>query len=303
MPLNQPKQGSYIPNPVGPVKLITRSATRARLYAAGTFFRSYERGQQANLIKIGVIEDTNGTLTINDEAICVVHHTQLKPDEQIFPSGSANIQLLKLSIDWNQEIRIWFNGVEWRCERTGIRWQIAPGPVPTPVDLGTVKDGLFSVSNVSFRVTNLASWPTGAEVYLRPRTRRYTLVTHVVTDPDTMTSTTGWDPNALRATLNSDPTGFVRMPVRGVGTTPPTTGAEDRQDEGVDGPFIVPTPMTSMSGGDGLPAAPVGWNTGPDRVLIHLNYAERDDGSMGELNQIFEWVGDTAALGSWQRYS
>lgn len=298
MPLNQPKQGLYIPNPVGSVKLTTRSSTRSRLYTAGTFFRSLERGEQANLIKVTIVED--GT-----EGCCIVHHTRLKPEEQIFTTGmgAPMLQLLKLTVGWDQEVRIMFNGTEWRAELTGIRWQIAPGPTPPTTDLGSVKDGMFSALNISFKVTGVGGWPTGAVVYLRPRTRRYTLVPHVVTDPVTTQSTTGWDPVALRATLNADTTGFVHMPARGIGLVPPVVGGEDVQDTGVDDAFVTPVPPTSMGGGDGLPSTPAGLNTGPDRVMIHLNYSEKDDGSMGVLNQVFEWVGDTASIGSWQRYS
>jgi hypothetical protein len=93
------------------------------------------------------------------------------------------------------------------------------------------------------------------------------------------------------------------MPKRGVGTTAPTTGAEDVQDDGVDADFITAVEMMSMKGGNGLPTAPVGLNTGPDRVMVHLNYSEQNDGSMGVLNQIFEWQGSSATIGSWQRYS
>jgi hypothetical protein len=280
------------------VKLTSRSATRSRLYVAGTFFRSIERGEQANLIKIAVVED-------GAEGTCVVHHTRLKPDEQIFATGMEvpTLALLKLTIDWNQELRIKFNGTEWRAELTGIRWQIAAGPTPPAVDLGQVHDGLFSAGNISFKVTGIGGWPTGAVVYLRPRTRRYPLVSHVVTDQITMQSTIGWDPGALRAALNADTTGFVYMPARGSALIAPTSGGEDAQDTGVDDDILSALAPTNMGGGDGLPSTPVGLNTGPDRVMIHLNYSEKDDGSMGVLNQVFEWVGDTASIGSWQRYS
>jgi hypothetical protein len=303
MPLNEPNLSKYKPNPIGPVQLTTRSATRARLWPGGTYFRSKERGELSNLIQIGAFED-------GAEGICVVQHTQLKPDEQLSAAGMAtpNIELFKLTLAWNTEIRIEYDGTKWSASLYGIRWQIAAGPDPfTPVSLGQVKDGLFSASGVSMRVSDLASWPTGAVVYLRPRTRRYTLVSISVTDPDTMLSTTGWGIQELRGPLNGDATVWVSMPDRAPpATDPPTIPAptgSDAQDTGSDAAFLTVFAMTNMAGGNGLPSAPVGLNTGPDRVMVHLNYSEKDDGSMGELNQVFEWVGDSAAIGTWGRYA
>jgi hypothetical protein len=303
MPLNEPNLSKYKPNPVGPVQLTTRSATRARLWAGGTYFRSKERGELSNLIKIGTFED-------GPEGVCVVQHTQLKPDEQLFATGMAvpNIEIFGLTLAWNAEIRIAYTSGAWGAELHGIRWQIAPGPDPfTSVSLGQVNEGLFSASGVSMRVTGLASWPTGAVVYLRPRTRRYTLVSISVTDPGTMLSTTGWGIQELRGPLNGDATVWVSMPDRAPPQTiPPTIPApagSDAQDTESDAALLTAFAMKNMAGGNGLPSAPVGLNTGPDRVLVHLNYSEKDDGSMGELNQVFEWVGDSAAIGAWGRYA
>jgi hypothetical protein len=310
MPLNQPNLSKYRPNPVGPVKLQTRSSTRARLYGGGTYFRSNERGEVQNLIQIGILED--GVIP-NLEGVCIVQNTVLKPDEQVTGTGVTPVlELYKLELTALEEITIAWNGTQWRATKTGIRWQIAPGPVPAPVDLGAVQEGLFVSSVAVFKITGLGAWPHGAVVVLRPRTRRYTLVVHGVTDPNSPSGTTqltGWDPNALRQAVNADTTVWIRMPVRNTVTTPdtgpalPPSGGEDKQDSGVDADFLTAFAMANLSGGNGLPMAPVGLNTGPDRVMVHLNYSEKDDGSMGELNQVFEWVGDSATIGSWQRYS
>jgi len=314
MPLNLPNLSKYRPHPVGPVKLQTRSSTKARLYAGGTYFRSKERGEVQNLIRVGILEDG---VSPNKEGVCFVHNTTLKPDEQITASGvTPLIELYKLSLTENEQVTIAHTTTGWRATKTGIRWQIAPGPAPfPPVDLGPVQDGLFAVADVAFKLTGLSSWPTTAVVVLSPRTRRYTLVVHSVTDPNSTQSTTqlsGWDPDALRQAVNADMTCWIRLPVRGTPATAPEPGGggstsaihgEDMQDEGVDANFLTAFAMTNLSGGNGLPVAPVGLNTGPDRVMVHLNYSEKDDGSMGELNQVFEWVGDTATIGSWQRYA
>lgn len=292
----------YKPSPIGPVKLTTKSALRARLTAGGTYFRSKESGEQSNLLQIGVYTDGN-------EGVCVIQNSVLSPNEQISVTGMGipNLELHKLSLNWNEEIKIASVNGEWRAQIQGIRWQIAPGAVQfVPIQLGPVSDGLFSGTGVSFKITGLSSWPTNAVVYLRPRTRRYTLVPLSVTDPDTMLSTTGWDIQVLRGHLNGDASGWITMPTRAPApTVPPTDPAphgEDIQDLGYDAPLLTPFIMENMIGGDGLPTVPVGLNTGPTRVLVHLNYSEKDDGSMGELNQVFEWIGTAANVGSWQRY-
>lgn len=306
MPLNKPNLSKYKPNPIGAVKLSTRSSTRSRLTAGGTYFRSKERGELQNLLRVGAFED-------GPEGILVVHNTQLKPDEQIFPTGvSPDIELFKLDLEWNEELRIAWDPVNevWRAAKHGISWQIAPGGPPFgPDDLGPIKDGLLNFGFAILKLTGLASWPTGATLVLRPRTYRFTLVALSVTDPVTSVVSTGWDIEALRATLNGLAPVWISMPGRGTAgdasAIPPTLpiAGTDVQDTGTDAPVLAVFTMRNLSGGDGLPSTPVGLNTGPDRVLVHLNYSEKDDGSMGELNQVFEWVGESATIGAWERYS
>lgn len=299
MPRNQPNLSRYKPNPIGQVRLTTRSATRARLYAGGTYFRSKDRGEQSNLLKIGVFE-------INGSGVAVIHNTVLKPEEMLSATGMSvpDITIFKLSLEWSEEIAIRWSGTEWRATQQRISRQLAFGPL---IDLGPVTNGLFTAPNILFKVTGLASWSTTAVVYLRQRTREYTLVPLSVTNPDTMLVSIGWSIEGLRGALNGDATCWVSMPERGTAPplpfTGPAVGGEDVQDSGTDADVLSAFEMTSLRGGDGLPSAPVGLNTGPGRVLVHLNYSERDDGSMGELNQIFEWVGDSATIGQWQRYA
>lgn len=310
MPLNQPKTYAFVPKPVGPVKLVTRSSRRSRLWIGGTFFRSHERGEAANLIQISCIEDLTNVGA--PEGVLVVHHTVLKAEESVSAENMTlpQVDLFEMNLLWDEEIRVTKENGRLVARKYGIRWQIAGGETLL-ADLGQViPNRLKAGAGVAFKVDLTAdAWPTNGVLYLRPRTHRYTLVTISVTDPDTSMTTTGWDIEALRATLNGSDT-WVRMPVRPVGggsegggpVTPPT-GGEDAMDDQTDAQFLTAFVTTNMTGGDGLPATPVGLNTGPDRVLVHLNYAEKDDGSLGELNQVFEWVGDTATSGSWQRYS
>lgn len=299
MPLNLPSLSEYKPAAVGPVKLATRSATRSRLTTGGTYFRSKARGEQENLIRIGAFED-------GAEGVLVVHNTNIKPAEQISATGvSPELQIFKLDLAWNEELRFAWNGSTWRAAKHGIRWQIAPGGPPFgPTDLGLVKDGLLNFGFAILKLTGVGSWPTGATVVLRPRTYRFTLVPLSVTDPTTSVVSTGWDIDALRGALNGS-TAWVTMPGRGTagGDSGPPTPGTDVQDTGVDAPVLTVFPMKNLTGGDGLPSTPAGINTGPARVLVHLNYSELENGSMGEFNQVFEWVGESATIGAWERYA
>lgn len=310
MPLNVPKSYAFTPSPMGAVKLISRSSRRSRLWAGGTFFRSIDRGEQANLLKLQVLEDLhigeedeNGD-AIDPEGLFVVHNTVLKPSESVFATGMSipPITLFELNIKFDEEIRIWKENDSLVANITGIRWQIAGGE-ELRLDLGQVVQNrvLARPGVVTFKLdANADTWPDGAMLYLRPRTRRYTLVETDDTGSATPIGAKGWSIEALRGALNgTDP--WLRMPNR---PGPEEVGGqnEDGMDEGVDAQFLTAFDPTNMTGGDGLPVGPIGWNTGPDRVLVHLNYAERDDGSLGETNQVFEWVGDSALIGSWSRY-
>lgn len=308
MPLNQPKTYEYIPTPVGGVKLITRSSRRSRLWAGGTYFRSKERGEQANLIKISVVEDTADEE--NPEGLFVVHHTVLLANESISTQNMSTplLKLFELNLKWDEELRITYFDGTLGARIYGIRWQIAGGE-ELRFDLGPISDQkLVAKYGVSFKISTV-NWPVDGVLYLRPRVHRYHLERTSVTDPNTMTSSTGWSIDDLRATINGSDN-WIRMPNRpkgsasaGGGSGGPLAGGEDPLDDGTDEDFLSAFDSTPMTGGDGLPSAPVGWNTGPDRTLVHLNYSETDSGSMGVLNEVYEWVGDTSTNGSWQRYS
>jgi len=330
MPLNVKKDYAFVPTAVGPVRLTTRSSRRSRLWAGGSFWRSIARGAGQNQIQISCVEDL--TDTQNPQGLLVVFNTGLLASENIFADGisAAQISLYDLSLNWDEEIRITVQNGLFTAKRVGIRWQIGGGETST--DIGNPVQGkVFTGSGVKCKIdSNPGSWPPGSTLYLRPRVRRYPLVVASVTLPEETTSTIGWNIEELRASLNgSDP--WVTMPTRpqveivttvtppgpptgdgGTGTPGGTTQTivhhtdgphADSMDHGEDYFVLAAFDLTNMTGGDGLPANPVGLNTGPDRSLVHLNYSELDDGSLGLLNQVFEWVGDTVSSGSWQRYS
>lgn len=303
MPLNSPKTYTFLPRPVGPVLLKARSSRRGRLVAGGTYFRSKERGESANLIQVTLVEDTSGP-----DASLVVQHCALKSDEMVF-GGADQIELYQLSLKWYEEICIKTIDGTVRGQIYSIRWRLRNrGVQGVPLagqDLGIIPVGrVFTVPGVvSLKLKSLTA---DSVIFIRPRTHWYTLVMHSVTDPTTSVSTIGWDTGALRDTVNTQDT-WIRMPVRGssgTGDPPgPSSPGEDAQDAGFDENFCTAFSTTNLSGGDGLPMTPLGFNTGPTRVLLRLNYGERDDGSLNELNEVYEWVGETALRGSWQRYS
>jgi hypothetical protein len=312
MPLNQKNLSKYKPTMVGPVRLITRSSLRARLISGGTYFRAKEWGEQGNLINVAIYEKG---ITPNKLGICVIHNTGLKPDESISFTGMSsnpNIELYSLKLKWFEEILIKWNGTEWSAN-IGISRQISFWDISSDTVQFFVKNGLFKNAQVSFRISGIETWPLNAEISIRPRICLHHLKLLSVTELDgtnTSTSLTGWDPEALRQEVNSDKGCWVRMPVRGVvfpeengiPASPPIPG-EDVQDHGTDDTFLTAFNVKYLSGGNGLPSTPAGLNTGPDRVLVHLNYSEKPDGSIGELNQVFEWIGVSAVDGNWSQYS
>lgn len=301
MPLNVPKNYSYVPSRSGPARIVTRSARRSRLEAGGTFFRSVRRGQDANLIFLSIIE-TPGTL--NKRGAFVVHDRRFDPLAQVTQGVGA--ELFSCKLNWDQRIVLTSTGTSFAAELQGISWQIG-GAVPPSSSIGAVPVGrLFNHPLFSIKIST--TLPIGTTIIITPVIRIYQLSLITVDLPDAGGGfgggeVTGWNITDLRQQLDDDPTAIVTMPVR-AGNTPgsPLPGS-DFQDEGEDALVASEFEFEPMQGGDGLPVSPAGLDTGPDRTLIHLNYAELDSGKMGVLNHIYEWVGTSASVGSWQRYS
>jgi len=75
----------------------------------------------------------------------------------------------------------------------------------------------------------------------------------------------------------------------------------DEQDGGEDALVLSAFPDTRLTGGDGLPLTPIGINTGPYKSLVLLNYGEKPNGGLADVNEMYEWVGESATVGEWKR--
>lgn len=303
MPLNQAKAYAYVPKPSGPVQLTSRSSRRARLSAGGSYYRSREYGEAANLIRVHAVED----LTVPEGAF-IVQHTALKPSEMISFSGMSEtdveLELLENELSWNEELRVTIELGQVGANLYGIRWQISGGPPDSLLSfVGQVKSGVLFVGAGVIMLLKFNAWPVGGVLTIKPRVKKLPL-TRITVVGDTGNED-GWAIPALRTAINADPTQWIYMPARSGPVEPPALPAagEDVQDTGTDAKFLTAFAPTFLTGGDGLPVSPAGLNTGPDRTLVHLNYAEQEDGSLGELNIVYEWAGDSQLVGSWQRYS
>lgn len=295
MPLNVPKAYTYTPVSSGETKVITKIAKRSRLNIGGTFFRSIERGQQANLIKIDLDENRNAQL-----GDVIIHNDVININEMLISSDDIKLEIYDNQLNWYEEIRVFGKGSAISSvEFISISRRLSVGgTIATygPYAMGSV----IRLPKITFSLQG--SLTEGIPTVIKPRFKKYPLNWIAkTTDVDGFPVTSyGWSIEDLRASINADPTAWVYMPKRG--SVAGAKDGEDIQDEGVDSLLLVSFSSTPMSGGDGLPTYPSGLHTGPDRTLIHLNYSEKDDGSLGVVNQILEWNGSSGTNGFWDVY-
>jgi hypothetical protein len=191
-----------------------------------------------------------------------------------------------------------------------------PFTLPTPTELGEFTFGkLFVSGKLSVQLTKKSSpYASGDRIFIAPRTRSYSLLALTVTPPaDPATGVapaaqTGYDIADLRTKVNASNI-WVEMKER----TPVPASVEggpvlfpssyiDAQDKLQDDLVLTAFEVKNLADGDGLPDNPNVEKTGPSRSIVHVNYGEKDDGSLGEHNTVYEWVGDTANAGSWKKY-
>ncbi len=306
----------YVPTarPGTETRLRTCSSRRARLWAGGTYFRSRALGLQQNKISVEVIEYEpagliDGSANPIADAVCIVTNYNIERAENV--TGPATPAVLRMSMKSNEYVEFdQLDTLTPRARKYGISFKIAPD-APVVTDLGRFSfSTLFHTAGLlSTKLTpDVPVFTPTDKIRIEPRHRVYRLETITVTDPDTSLPTTGWDIAKLRDAINgSDP--WIEMKERsgptddGMGGPPiPNPNPADVQDTGVDAPFLTPFAETFLSGGDGLPDSPNNEVTGPSRSIVHVNYGEADNGELKEVNIVYEWVGDSALDGTWQRY-
>lgn len=296
---------TYKVNKIGPIRLQSRSARRSRAWLGGTYFRSKDRGENANLIKLAVLEEEDLSV-----GLLVVQNELLDTQENIVLTNlNTDVDLYELNLNAFEEAHFTFDNItrQIRGELIGIRWQIAAGTIDYTIDLGVLTLGrIFNKNGISFRLPKDTAWSSTSKLVLKPRTQKFALQ-KITAQPEAgeegasaSTAAEGWSIAALRSAVNASSSCWVYMPTRALSES---EVGEDEMDEGIDAQFLTAFQFTNLRGGDGLPSSPVGLNTGPMRTLVHLNYTEKDDGSLAETNQVYEWVGEDAKSGRWVLYS
>lgn len=301
----------YVPpaRPGVETQLRTCSARRARLFKGGTYFRSRETGLLQNLLSVEVVQYA-APASAQPDGVCVVtNHAPLKAEQL---EGPAEASLLKVNLPYSEYVEIdQLDTTTPRARHYSISAQIGATP-------GQIGDDIpFSFSRVLTLPGKLVAKLTpGATVFtpadriiIKPRFRIHRLeaVMSEPSDPAGVPELV-WSIQKLRLKVNAtDP--WVEMLPRsgptddGTGGPPiPNPNPADVQDVGKDADGLVPFGQTFLVGGDGLPDSPNNEITGPFRSIVHLNYGERYNGTLAEVNVVYEWVGEDALAGSWLAY-
>jgi hypothetical protein len=293
----------YRPPPNQPVAFLrTASALRGRLFAGGTYFRSRDVGLNQNRISVQVIQYAAPD-SPQPDGVCVVTNYNLLDTENV--TGPAKPDIFFWQLDWNDVFEIdQLHTPSPRLRYYSISLQIG-APAPTYQELG-----FFSFSK-------LLSVPGKIAVKLVPNTSVFTPADRIIItnrravhrlqpisllDNFLMQTVTVWDIQDLRDKVNATNPWIEMLPRSGVDPLNGPNFQFDVQDDGIDATGLSPFAETRLSGGDGLPPYPSAEQTGPTRSLIHINYSERQNGSLGETNVVYEWVGNSSDSGGWQAY-
>jgi hypothetical protein len=167
---------------------------------------------------------------------------------------------------------------------------IDPGSFANSISVALVQDLTPAPPVGSVIVTNGASVRTYPLSWITITTS----ADPTTTPPTDASSVSGWDPAALRASFN-DPD-LEMLPRSGTpAQTDPTIPVVpvpivDVQDTGVDDQFLSAFDTTYLSGGNGLPGAPLTASSGLEGTMIHTNFEEQHDGSMTGGYFLYEWV-------------
>lgn len=291
----------YRPAAGGVPKLRTTNATRARLFAAGTFFRAKEIGNEGNRLSIQVINYGGNPR----EGYFVVTNRNLRTSENVTAPAGVTSELLRLDISPLERVIIYdLHTTTPRARRYSISCKIAPPP-PTVVELGPVNLSrpIIIPGALALKLTIEAGtvFLPSDEIVIEQRKEVYPLNPASTLPPFAVL---GWEISNLRAQV-TDNSKWLELPPRGY-------DAQDEPLPGIppDGPtppadadvLELELPETFLFGGSGFPETPIQESTGPARSLVHINYGENDQGVLREISQVYEWAGDSATDGGWVKY-
>lgn len=307
----------YRPAIPGTPFMRTRSFIRARLFN-DTYFRAVDAGGSGNRISVGIVQvgTTNPTGTLY-----VTNHNSKKAENIIFQNSGTKVDVDFLDVsemNFNEKIictPVSISNPSALKIIHSISVQIAPnGPITVEnKDLGIMNLGSsFVVPGVcSFAFKTSTVIAPGDSITITPRVQSFPLswITVTIDNPEGQAYIfNGWDIEALRALVNAKvaQSGWVEMMPRS-SETPAVPGGQpvpieppfDVQDHGADSYVLATFSDAYLSGGDGLPETPDGERTGPSRSIIHINYGELYNGSMGNVNVVYEWSGDNHINGEW----
>lgn len=312
--------------PSVPVGLRRASMSRARLWAGGTFFRSRNSGSDANNITVQVISETTKVADKETTNYWLVV-TNKNPNSKESITGPASASILELEkASWSD---LWVvdqstthtHYYSISCQIAFARQEGTSYTLPQSTDKGVfpfgklfLHPGKLAVKAEKSTVGSAAPGP----ISITPRYRIYKLSgLEVEAKPESegnagSPAKQGFDIADLRTQLENDP--WIEMPARpnavGTGNTGSTTGGPppvhdetmDAQDEGGDDEVGVAFDEQSLEGGDGLPTNPNLENTGPTRAIILVAMGEDKSGKLTNVNQIYEWSGNSSTEGQWVPY-
>lgn len=293
-------------------KMRTCSTRRARAWIGGTYFRSIKPGQASNNISIKTTRE-------NDECYFVVSNLNKGRLNSII--GEAEIEFIENLLSDTEIVIIQSSPPTAKKYSISlkIRNAIQEGTsytLPAPIaqtPLTTINDTVV-IGGLSIKIKSMKS----TSLIVQSRSRVYKLVPKVIPastgqGEESSAERRGWDIPALRTLVNSkdDWIEMIERPLlavstgTGEGSNEPAQiwNVNDKQDHAPgDDQILSEFTSIALSSGDGLPDSPTNENTGGTRAVIFVNYGENKDGSLGEVNTVYEWVGDDAVNGSWKPY-
>lgn len=264
------------------------SLIRARLFNS-TYFRAKEPGIAGNKISIAAFPTGNAGLlvvtnhnTINEESVVSdekIEFTMLSTDQLVYSD------LITVTVESGNKLNI----------KTYTRTFTGVNTATTILQTESVFDARYVVSVGTKCMFKLAgTHEVGTAFTIQPRLQIHPLKKITVTDPKTPVSYSGWDPQSVRQLVQQRAAvdGWIEMMPRGFDIRDTTLGEPEYVFESF--------PDTYLTSGGGFSPTPSNEVTGPTRSIVHVNYSERYDGSLGTANRMYEWAGSDSTNGYWR---